>query len=281
MNRASTAKAAGNLYGWMRDLMTRAGTMPVEGILDEIIRHSGFSAYLESLPDGTPRRQNVAELIAAAGAFDREKGAGALGEFLERIALVNDSDQVTSAGGRAALMTLHTSKGLEYPVVFITGMEEGLFPHMRAQDDGHEIEEERRLCYVGMTRAQRLLYLTNALSRELYGNRQDTTPSCFLREIEPGLLQRIAPERAGREVLRMPTREPYVDYSDSQLPEEDGAGGGDSFGVGAKVHHATFGRGVIRRREGRGDAAKAWIAFERGGIKLLVLKFANMRPVAD
>ena len=274
------SKQAGSLYGWLRDLMARAGTMSVGGILDEIIARSGFAGYLDSLPDGAPRRQNVAELLAAARAFDIEKGAGALGEFLERIALVNDSDQVTSAGGRAALMTLHTSKGLEYPVVFITGMEEGLFPHPRSQDDGREIEEERRLCYVGMTRAQRLLYLSNALSRELYGNRQDAAPSRFLREIEPGLLQRIAPEKAPQAALRMPSQEPYVDYSDSQLPEEDGAGG-DALGVGAKVYHATFGRGVIRRREGRGDAAKAWIAFERGGVKLLVLKFANLRPVAD
>src|SRR3989442_8583186 len=131
-----------------------------------------------------------------------------------------------------------------------------------------------------MTREQRLLYVSNALSRELYGNRQDATPSRFLREIEPGLLQRIAPEKAPQAALRMPSKEPFVDYSDSQLPEENGAGG-DGLAVGAKVYHATFGRGVIRRREGRGDAAKAWIVFERGGLKLLVLKFANLRAVAD
>jgi DNA helicase II / ATP-dependent DNA helicase PcrA len=176
-------------------------------------------------------------------------------------------------------MTLHTSKGLEYPVVFITGMEEGLFPHMRSGDDAHEIEEERRLCYVGMTRAQRLLYATNAFSRELYGNRQDTTPSRFLKEVDPALFRRIAPEAGPQPTLRQPTQ-PYVDYSDSQLPDEGHSGGGDSFGVGSKVNHQTFGNGVVKRREGRGDAAKVWIMFERGGLKLLVLKFANLRPVA-
>ena len=156
--------------------MGRVDSLTVRALLDEVIVHSGFSGYLEAMVDGAARRQNVAELLAAASTFDAEHGPGGLAEFLERVALVNDSDQISVQGGRVALMTLHTSKGLEYPVVFITGMEEGLFPHMRSGDDAHEIEEERRLCYVGMTRAQRLLYATNAFSRELYGNRQDTTP---------------------------------------------------------------------------------------------------------
>jgi len=176
-------------------------------------------------------------------------------------------------------MTLHTSKGLEYPVVFIAGMEEGLFPHSRSQDSSDEIEEERRLCYVGMTRARRLLYLSNTLSRELYGQRGDSRPSRFLAEIDSGLLRRIAPERE-RAVLREPSpREPYVDYSDSQLgSDDDGAG---MAAVGARVMHPTFGRGVVRRREGRGDGAKAWVNFDRAGLKLLVLKFANLKPIAD
>jgi DNA helicase-2/ATP-dependent DNA helicase PcrA len=272
------AKQASMLYSWMRDLMGRASTLTVRSLLAEIIARSGFDSYLDGLADGAARRQNVAEMLAAASAFDSEHGPGGLGEFLERIALVNDSDQLSLAGGRVALMTLHTSKGLEYPVVFIAGMEEGLFPHMRSQDNPREIEEERRLCYVGMTRAERLLYLTNALSRELYGNRQDATPSRFLSEVDSVLLRRLA--HAPAPLLRLPTREPYVDYSDSQLPEDDGAGG-DSFAVGAKVQHRTFGRGIVRRREGRGDGAKVWIAFERSGLKLLVLKFANLTPVAD
>src|SRR5262249_55670523 len=150
--------------------------------------------------------------------------------FLERIALVSDADQVASAGGRAALMTLHTSKGLEYPVVFIAGMEEGLFPHNRSHESDEDVEEERRLCYVGMTRARRLLYLTNTLSRELYGVRQEPRPSRFLAEVKQDLLRRIAPERE-RPIIRDPSRgrEPYIDYSESQL--EQGSGGSDGFGV--------------------------------------------------
>jgi len=139
-----TAKAAGNLYSWMRDLSARASSLGVRALLDDIIVRSGFAAHLDTMIDGATRRQNVAELLAAASAFDADHGPGGLGEFLERIALVNDSDQVSAAGGRVALMTLHTSKGLEYPVVFMAGMEEGLFPHMRSQDNAREIEEERR-----------------------------------------------------------------------------------------------------------------------------------------
>jgi DNA helicase II / ATP-dependent DNA helicase PcrA len=274
------AKQASSFYSWMCDLMGGAATMPVRAILDQIVTNTGFDAYLAQLADGKARQQNLAEMLAAASAFDAEYGDGGLGDFLERLALVNDTDQLASAGGRITLMTLHTSKGLEYPVVFIAGMEEGLFPHTRLQNGTHEIEEERRLCYVGMTRARRLLYLTNALSRELYGNRQDTVPSRFLSEIDQTLVRRIAPENAAPGILRPPSGEPYVDYSDSQLPEENGAALG-SLNVGAKVYHQTFGRGVVKRREGRGDAAKVWIAFERGGHKLLVLKFANLRAIAE
>ena len=273
------AKQASQLYRWLRELAVRAETLGVRAILDEIIAHSGFEAHLEAMIDGAARRQNVAELLAAASAFDNEHGAGGLGEFLERVALVNDADQVAVAGGRVALMTLHTSKGLEYPVVFIAGMEEGLFPHMRSGDNVREIEEERRLCYVGMTRAQRTLYLTNTLTRELYGQRQEPRPSRFLAEIEQDLLRRIAPEREAPTILRQPSREPYVDYSDSQLPQTD-ASAGDTFGIGRKVQHVTFGQGVIKRREGRGDGTKVWVHFDRSGLKLLVLKFANLRPVA-
>jgi DNA helicase-2/ATP-dependent DNA helicase PcrA len=276
-----SAKQAGELYAWMRDLAERASAMKVRAILDEVIERAGFVNYLEAMQDGATRRQNVAEMLSAADAFDAEGQNGGLADFLERVALVSDADQIGGRGGRAALMTLHTSKGLEYPVVFITGMEEGLFPHFRSREDGHEIEEERRLCYVGMTRARRSLYLTNTLTRELYGQRNESRPSRFLGEIDPGLINRIAPERPGS-ALRPPARGPYVDYSTSQLAEDaNGDGNGTGVAVGAHVVHQTFGRGVVRRCEGHGDAAKAWVHFERGGMKLLVLKFANLRPVAD
>ncbi|HLX36143.1 MAG TPA: 3'-5' exonuclease, partial [Candidatus Binataceae bacterium] len=245
------AKAATTLYLWLHDLIGRAPELSVRAILDEIVERSGFIAYLEGMADGTQRRQNVAELLAGATEFDNQKSGGIV-EYLENVALISDADAVASAGGRVALMTLHTSKGLEYPVVFIAGMEEGLFPHQRSNDNGGaDIEEERRLCYVGMTRARELLYLTNTLSRELYGQRNDPRPSRFLAEIKQDLLRRIAPEAPSHTpFIRTPApNERYVDYSESQLPEEELAAGG--LGVGTQVMHPTFGRGVIRKREGR------------------------------
>jgi len=273
------AKQAGMLYAWMHDLRARAPGISVRGIVEEVVAHSGFEAYLDTLADAPARKQNLAEMLSAAGAFDAEKSGGGLPEFLERVALVNDSDQIDSSGGRAALMTLHTSKGLEYPIVFIAGMEEGLFPHNRSTGLDEEVEEERRLCYVGMTRARNLLYLTNTLSRELYGVRQESRQSRFLGEVDPALIRRIAPARETSPLRPLGPRESYVDFTDSQLPDDEpGPGGGEGgLSIGARVIHPTFGPGIVRKREGRGDGAKAWVNFERGGIKLLVLKFANLR----
>jgi DNA helicase-2/ATP-dependent DNA helicase PcrA len=272
------ARQITGLHQWLRTLIERQSTINVHAILEEIIDTSGYIAYLEGLTDGASRRESVGELLSAASTFDAEFGGpGGLGEFLERVALVNDADQVAQKGGSVAMMTLHTSKGLEYPVVFIAGMEEGLFPHSRAEGTS-DIEEERRLLYVGMTRARRLLYLTNTLSRELYGRRQESRPSRFLAEIDPGLIRRTGPPPR-IEPIRMPPSEPYIDYSESQLPD-DGAGDGE-VRVGARVEHPTFGAGVVRRREGRGESAKAWVHFDRAGTKLLMLKFAKLRLIAQ
>lgn len=278
-----TAKQAGALYGWMRELAAAAPDATVRSMLDRVIEHSGYLEYLSRLSDGAVRRQNVAEMLAGASAFDAERGPGGLQEFLERVALVSDSDQLGTQGGRVTLMTLHTSKGLEYPVVFIAGMEEGLFPHARSRDNGDEVEEERRLCYVGMTRARELLYLTNTLSRELYGQRSEARASRFLAEIDQELMRRISPEPPSAPFIRplsaSATAGTYIDVSDSQLSQEEL--GADGLRVGAHVLHQAFGRGVVRRREGRGDSAKVWVNFERGGVKLLVLKFANLQPIAE
>ena len=272
-----SAKQATALHLWLERLIGRANEMTVRALIEEVIAETNFLAYLDGLPNGSTRRENLVELQSAAGAFDAEHGPGGLGEFLERIALVSDADRIDESGGRVTLMTLHTSKGLEYPAVFIAGMEEGLFPHSRSQEDSAEIEEERRLCYVGMTRARQLLYLTNTLSREIYGVRQESRPSRFLAEINQSLIRRIAPQ-VEPAPIRQPSSEPYVDYSDGQPDPAETVP--EVARVGARVVHATFGAGVVRRREGRGDAAKAWVQFDRGGVKLLVLKFAHLKSIA-
>jgi DNA helicase-2/ATP-dependent DNA helicase PcrA len=266
------------LHEWLRDLIARVSTITVRTVLEEVIDRSGYIRYLEGLTDGASRRESVAELLSAAGSFDADFGGpGGLGEFLERVSLISDADQVSARGGSVALMTLHTCKGLEYPVVFVAGMEEELFPHSRSLGSPSEIEEERRLLYVGMTRARRQLYLTNALNRELFGRRQESRPSRFLAEIDPALIRRAGPPPRN-EPIRMPSTEPYVDYSESQLAPHEANG---DIAVGARVEHPTFGAGVVRRREGRGEGAKAWVHFDRAGTKLLMLKFAKLRLIAQ
>jgi DNA helicase-2/ATP-dependent DNA helicase PcrA len=273
-------KKASTFYEWLRALMERAGEIAVREILEEILSGTDFLAYLEGMPDGSGRRENVDELLSAAAAFDASHGAGALVQFLESVALLSEADEVTEQGG-VSLMTLHTSKGLEYSVAFIAGMEEGLFPHNRSQDTEAELEEERRLLYVGMTRARKLLYLTNARSREIYGLRQEARPSRFLAEIDPALIRQIGEAIHGG----MPSafsRATYIDYSegDPAIDETEDQNQDGLLRLGSRVAHPSFGVGHIRRLEGRGESAKAWVHFERGGIKLLVLKYARLRLIS-
>src|SRR5260370_4786543 len=141
-----SGKQAGELYGWMHDLAERALSMKVRAILDEVIARAGFLGYLDAMPDGAARRQNVAEMLSAADAFDAEGQNGGLADFLERVALVSDADQVAGRRGAPAPMTLHTSTGLEDPVGFIAGMEEGVFSHFCSRETGREGEGGRRLC---------------------------------------------------------------------------------------------------------------------------------------
>ncbi len=154
--------------------------------LEVIIKETKYQKYLDDgSPEGEERWQNVEELLNLASEFER------LEEFLEHVALVSDVDNYDSSSDAVTLMTLHSSKGLEFTTVFMTGLEEGLFPHMRSLDDDNEMDEERRLCYVGMTRAKKRLYMTHARSRITHGGLTSTLPSRFLREIDESLLDRV------------------------------------------------------------------------------------------
>jgi DNA helicase-2/ATP-dependent DNA helicase PcrA len=276
----SIGKKASAFYQWMRELAVRPSAMTVREVLEEVLAGTEFLTHLDGMPDASARRENVGELLSAAATFDAAHGAGGLVQFLESVALLSESDEVRGQGG-VSLMTLHTSKGLEYPVAFIAGMEEGLFPHSRSQDSEPELEEERRLLYVGMTRARKLLYLTNARSREIYGSRQEARPSRFLLEIDPALIRRLG-EPAQSQPPPTSTNGTYVDYRDGDPvfddADEDQTGNG-MLRVGSRVSHPSFGAGRVRRLEGRGESAKAWVDFERVGVKLLVLKYAKLRPI--
>lgn len=279
-------------------MLTDLGTRTTGGIaplIEEIFRQTG---YLEALkargaPDAESRLEDLRELVTVAQEADAE--GRPLGEFLEQVALVADADSLIDARDRITLMTLHTSKGLEFPVVFLAGMEEGLFPHRRAVTDRDTVEEERRLCYVGMTRAREQLFLTRARRRHVFGTETENPPSRFLREIPSELLDVHEPFGMGRdwdEEERPAARGRTIDYSESQLFEQvvarsafkkpaAGATGSPapSFRIGTRVRHSTLGEGVVRAIEGSGDREKVTVMFGAFGIRKLVVALAKLETI--
>ena len=219
--------------------------------------------YLEYLDDGTAqaedRQENVRELVSDA----RERGDIDLGTYLEDVALISDLDNVKAEDDAVTLMTLHAAKGLEFPVVFMVGMEESIFPHSRAIYDPTELEEERRLCYVGMTRAREELYLSAASSRLIFGSRQYNPPSRFLSDIKAS---EIAPTLSGF------NPKPSVPFGDTEIVYDDEGG----LSVGDKVRHQLFGVGTVVAIEG----VTLSIAFEGRGIKKLNSAFAPLSRVS-
>jgi len=191
---ARAAKSAAAFWGLIETLRAaEARGASQADILEEVLDRTGYLAELRRSedPQDASRVENLAELHSVAGAFAADAPGGTLADFLERVALVADSDQVPAEGergGQVTLMTVHTAKGLEFPAVFVTGMEDGTFPHQRSLGDESELEEERRLAYVAITRARERLYLTRAAVRSAWGTPQEMPPSRFLDDIPAELL---------------------------------------------------------------------------------------------
>jgi DNA helicase-2/ATP-dependent DNA helicase PcrA len=244
----------GDILESLRVVMADAS---VGGLIDSLLRRID---YLKSLEDGTPqgeaRQENVRELLSVA----QEYADVGLDGFLEEVALVSDLDSADFSNDSVTLMTLHAAKGLEFPVVFMTGMEESIFPHSRALYDQHEMEEERRLCYVGMTRARQELYQTNASSRLLYGGVQHNPPSRFLSEIdaESSATTSFDDDRNLGQV-EMSSEPRYV----PELNEGDG------------VRHQIFGVGTVMEIEGD----NAVIYFKGKGTRKLNISFAPLEKL--
>jgi len=259
-------------------------------LLEKVLELTSYRDRLEDAgAERASRIENIDELLAVARDFDERSPAdedtrARLGRFLEEAALVTDWDRTDDTRERLTLMTLHTSKGLEFPVVFILGMEEGIFPHQRTLDDPQALEEERRVCYVGMTRARAELYLLRAERRLRFGTISERPPSRFLEEIPEQYVKLIETrQRPARRSFTAPSG-PTMDYSYSQVADDshdqsDFGGGNGGLAPGTKVRHATFGVGIVRRSEGRGDQEKLMVQFARAGMKKLIRKFANLELV--
>lgn len=227
---------------------------------------------------GAARQENLDELVRACANFGADPFArpserageddgveSELGEFLDQAAL--ESGDYQSTGPAVQLMTLHSAKGLEFPLVFIAGMEKGLFPHSRSEDDAGRLEEERRLAYVGITRAMRQLYLTYAETRRLYGAQTRNWPSRFLSELPLRCLEEV---RLGGTVARpfRPRRDNGVDVSDDH-----------AIRIGQLVRHDKFGEGTVLEADGQGERTRVQVRFATAGTKWLMLNLANLQPV--
>jgi len=270
----------------LRGLMNDASHMGVADITREVLTRTGYEAQLkaERTPEAQTRLENLSELVNAADEFDRHMPGASLQEFLEHTALISDQDSLEDDSGTVVLMTLHASKGLEFPVVFIAGMENGLFPHSRSFDEPVQMEEERRLCYVGMTRAETRLFLTSAARRRLYGVEQNHTPSLFLVDIPPACIQ----DYSSQPVL-MGSRQPWAATGQDTLPSKlltvpaaprSATAPAPAYAVGTQVFHQHFGRGVVQKREGEGEQLKITVIFRDHGVKKLLAKFAPMQPLS-
>ncbi|MCX4586470.1 DNA helicase PcrA [Streptomyces sp. NBC_01481] len=266
-------------------------------VLEAVLERTGYLAELQAStdPQDETRIENLQELAAVALEFEQdraeEEGAGTLAEFLEKVALVADSDQIPDededGSGVITLMTLHTAKGLEFPVVFLTGMEDGVFPHMRALGQAKELEEERRLAYVGITRARERLYLTRSSMRSAWGQPSYNPPSRFLEEI-PG--QHLEWKRTGPMAAPAgPTSGITSSLSSSRSRSGGGASGfatrraSDkpviSLSVGDRVTHDQFGLGTVVEVTGSGSDAQATVDFGDTKPKRLLLRYAPVEKL--
>jgi DNA helicase-2/ATP-dependent DNA helicase PcrA len=257
----------------------------------EVLERSGYLAELQAStdPQDEVRVENVAEFEAVAAEFAREaRDAGdepTLAAFLERVALVADADEIPEGEdheGVVTLMTLHTAKGLEFPVVFLTGMEDGIFPHMRAMTDPFELSEERRLAYVGITRARERLYVTRSISRSAWGAPSYNPESRFLADIPAELLrwEREEPTRytgpSSGGYGSAPALSAAADRREQRAP---GARAVVSLAVGERVLHPKFGMGTVVSTSGSGDHAEASVDFGSEGVKRLLLRYAPVEKL--
>ncbi|MBO9542673.1 UvrD-helicase domain-containing protein [bacterium] len=289
-------KTLADFAAWLMDWHRKSEDLSVHDTLARMLDESGLlpDYRRDTSIEGRARVENLEELVTGAHLFSEESDDPSLGAFLLTTALVSDADQAAE-GEAVTLMTLHSAKGLEFPVVFLVGMEEGLFPHKRTLDHPDEIEEERRICYVGITRAEERLFLSHAGRRMLFGQSQFAIPSRFLSELPEDLVRtitRVVPDAPRRARIRQ--EEPWLDegldvtWSDDsgieeargrslrRAPSKPPAEVSAPFAMGDRVAHPAFGHGVVARIIGSGERVCLAVSFPGLGQKILDLRFAPL-----
>jgi DNA helicase-2/ATP-dependent DNA helicase PcrA len=285
-------KAVEGLVALIEAARRKLDVTAVPDLILELMETTGYLADLknEGTIEAESRMENLQELVSAARDFLSKSEDPSLQAFLDSVALIADIDQMAEGAGAVTLMTLHSAKGLEFPVVFMTGMEEGIFPHSRSLSDDAELEEERRLCYVGMTRARERLYLSAAMSRRVYNSDNYNLPSRFLDEIPERLVEQAngygrATSHEPRATSRAPNAGLYDRFNHQpsaishQLPSEAEPSFVDHLQVGKRVRHPEWGVGTIKERIGEGEDLKVVITFAGVGRKKLAASVAQLQPV--
>lgn len=260
----------------------KLGELSVTSLVEEILDRTGYMRELqgENTVEAETRIENIKEFLSVTKEFDEHSEEKSLEEFLAGISLVSDIDTYEDRSDVVVLMTMHSAKGLEFPVVFVVGLEEGVFPHSRSLLESAELEEERRLCYVAITRARERLYLTCASERNLYGNRMYNPRSRFLEEIPGHLLSGDKEDKSSRSSAAAPSSpgRPAFGIGTPAQPASTGTAPG-LFQLGDKVMHAKWGQGVVVSVKGQGEDAELSIAFPDQGIKNLMVKYAPVKKI--
>nr|WP_090930512.1 DNA helicase PcrA [Nonomuraea jiangxiensis] len=265
----------------LEELIDKAAGMPPSALAEEVLVATGYRAELEASedPQDESRLENLNELISVASEFEEANPEGTLVEFLEQVSLVADADQIPDQDGGqgvVTLMTLHTAKGLEFPVVFLTAMEDGVFPHIRSLGEPKELEEERRLAYVGITRAQQRLYITRAAVRSSWGAPSFNPASRFVNEVPGKLIDwRTDPEKSAWSAATR--REPAPRAA--AAPKAAGGRTVPSLTPGDRVTHDAFGLGTVVSVDGVAEKTKVKIDFGSGGEKTLLLAYAPLEKL--
>ena len=272
--------AVGNFIRLIETLRADTQALPLPEILDHLIEKSGLRQHYLGEKEGRERLENLDELINAATSFLQEEDgtlanpaeADPLASFLAHASLEAGEHQAGEGQEAVQLMTVHAAKGLEFDVVFITGLEHGLFPHDNSTQEADGLEEERRLMYVAVTRARQRLYLTHAQTRMLHGQTRYCMPSQFLEELPEELLRKVG------HVPAYSSAPAAFDPAPSRSVSADAASTAGGFRIGQSVEHAKFGLGVIVAAEGRGLEARLQINFGAQGMKWLALQYAKLTP---
>ena len=275
----------------IQSLIKLKDTVTIEDLTGRILNDTGYmpSLVMEDTTESKTRIENLGEFISVITEFEKNEETGnTLGEFLENISLVSDIDGYDENEDSAVLMTIHSAKGLEFPIVFLSGLEEGLFPGMRSMESDDDIEEERRLCYVAITRAKEQLYITKTISRTIHGKTMPTTASRFFKEIPVEYLEdktTLQPKVAkvmqdlGVRNAAAPKKEVYMTKGFGSSVKSSGSTDYSKFKAGDTVEHRTFGRGEILKATPCGNDCILEIQFESIGFKRLMAAFAKVKKI--